>query len=131
MKRTVIQLYTIALAVIFVAGCGKKSEDMSPVQPGETVVFRDQVYKFSFKAPKSWVAESVPGATTAYYSTQGSEVRFQKFTEGDYGAKIEVGVREGVTKEQEVESFKKSIEGNITFKGPDPVTIDGQPGLKV
>ena len=131
MKFNSISIYIIALAAILLTSCGKKSEDMSAVKVDSTTVFRDQVYKFSFKAPKSWVVESVPGATTAYYSTQASEVRFQKFTEGDYGAKIEVGVREGVTKEQEVESFKKSIEGNITFKGPDPVTLDGQPALKV
>jgi hypothetical protein len=130
MKRSVIRLYAIVLAVVYLAGCGKKSEDMTPVQPGETVTFRDQVYKFSIKAPKSWVAESVPGATTGYYSTQGSEVRFQKFTEGDFGAKIEVGVRDGYTKEQSIDDFKKTFEG-ITFKGPDPVTIDNQPGLKI
>lgn len=103
---------------------------MSAVQPGETVVFRDQVFKFSFKAPKSWVAESVPGATTAYYSTQASEVRFQKFTEGDFGAKIEAGVRDGYTKEQAIEDFKKSFEG-VTFKGPEPATLDNTPALKI
>lgn len=131
MKRTAISIYIIVLAALTASGCGKKSEDMTPVPLGETTVFKDQVYKFSFKAPKAWVAESVPGATTGYYSSQGSEVRFQKFTEGDYGAKIEVGVREGVTKEQEIENFKKSIEGNITFKGPEPATLEGQPALKV
>jgi hypothetical protein len=130
MKRTVIQLYTIALAVIFFAGCGSKSEDMSPVKPGETVTFRDQVFKFTFKAPKAWVAESVPGVQTAYYSTQGSEVRFQKFTEGDYGGKIEVGARDGYTKEQWIEDFKKSFDG-ITFSAVTPVTVDNQPGLKI
>ncbi|MDP4221224.1 MAG: PsbP-related protein [Bacteroidota bacterium] len=130
MKRTSIYIYIIALTSVLAIGCGKKSEDMTPVQPGETTVFRDQVYKFSFKAPKSWVVESVPGATTAYYSSQGSEVRFQKFTEGDYGAKIEVGVRDGYTKEQAIEDFKKSFEG-ITFKGPEPATLENLPALKI
>src|SRR5690348_10086187 len=126
MEKRYIRIYIIALAAFFIASCGKKSEDMTPVQPGETTVFKDQVYKFSFKAPKAWVAESTPGATTAYYSSQGSEVRFQKFTEGEYGGKIEVGVRDVYTKEQAVEDFKKMFEG-ITFKGPEPATLDGQP----
>jgi hypothetical protein len=130
MKRTAISIYIIALAAFIAPGCGKKSEDMTPVQPGETTVFKDQVYKFSFKAPKAWVAESVPGATTGYYSSQGSEVRFQKFTEGDYGAKIEVGVRDGYTKEQAIEDFKKTFEG-VTFKGPEPATLENLPALKI
>src|SRR5579872_1015625 len=130
MKQFANYIYIIVLAMIILPGCGKKSEDMTPVQPGETVVFKDQVFKFSFKAPKSWIAESVPGATTAYYSTQGSEVRFQKFTEGDYGAKVEVGVINGKTKEQAVEDFKKTFEG-ITFTGPVPATLDNQPALKI
>jgi hypothetical protein len=131
MKRIAIFLNFIVLSAILFAGCGKKSEDMTPVQPGETVTFRDQVFKFSFKAPKSWVAESVPGVQTAYYSTQGSEVRFQKFSEGDFGAKIEVGARDGYSKEQWIDDFKKSVEGDITFKGPEPATLDNQPALKI
>src|SRR5690349_14572183 len=89
----------LCIALTIAAGCGKKSEDMTPVQPGETVTFRDMVYKFSFKAPKSWVAESQPGKQTSYFSTQGAETRFQKQTEGDYGAMIEVGSEEHKTKE--------------------------------
>ena len=130
MKQIANHIYIIALIAFFAVGCGHKSEDMTPVQPGETTVFKDQVYKFSFKAPKAWVAESVPGATTAYYSSQGSEVRFQKFTEGDYGAKIEVGVRDGYMKEQAIEDFKKSFEG-LTFKGPEPATLENMPALKI
>ncbi len=130
MKQIAIRIYIIILAGIFFAACGKKSEDMSPVQPGETVVFKDQVFKFSFKAPKSWVVESVPGAHTAYYSVQGAEVRFQKFTEGDFGAKIEVGSQDGSTKEQGVDDFKKSFEG-LTFKGPEPTTLENMPALKI
>src|SRR5437660_774196 len=97
----------LLLAAYSLLSCGKKSEDMTPVQPGETVTFRDQVFKFTFKAPKTWVAESVPGVQTAYYSSQDAETRFQKFTEGAYGAKIEVGARAGYTKEQWIEDFKK------------------------
>ena len=130
MEQFANRIYIIALIGIFISGCGKKSEDMALVQAGETTVFKDQVFKFSFKAPKSWVAESVPGAHTAYYSTQGSEVRFQKFSEGDYGAKIEVGAQDGSTKEQGVEDFKKTFEG-ITFTGPEPATLEGQPALKI
>jgi hypothetical protein len=130
MKQIAIRINIIILAGLFLASCGKKSEDMSPVQPGETVVFKDQVFKFSFKAPKSWVAESVPGAHTAYYSTQGSEVRFQKFTEGEYGAKIEVGAQDGSSKEQGIEDFKKSFEG-MTFTGPEPATLENLPALKI
>lgn len=130
MKQFAIRIYIIALASFSLASCGKKSEDMTPVQPGETVVFKDQVFKFSFKSPKSWVAESVPGDKTAYYSSQGSEVRFQKFTEGDYGAKIEVGARTEYTKEQAIEDFKKTFEG-VTFKGPEPATLENLPALKI
>ena len=130
MKRNVISIYIIGLAVILLSSCGKKSEDMSPVRVDSTMVFKDQVYKFSFKAPKSWVVESVPGATTSYYSSQGSEVRFQKFAEGEYGGKIEVGVRNGYTKEQAIEDFKKSFEG-VTFKGPEPATLENLPALKI
>ncbi|MEP7234004.1 MAG: PsbP-related protein [Ignavibacteriota bacterium] len=130
MTQLANRIFTIALLGIFISSCGTKSEDMAPVQPGETTVFKDQVFKFSFKAPKSWVAESVPGAHTAYYSTQGSEVRFQKFTEGDFGAKIEVGAQDGSSKEQGIEDFKKGFEG-ITFTGPEPATLEGKPALKI
>lgn len=130
MRPSAIRIYIILLTIVVSTGCGKKSEDMAPVQPGETTVFKDQVFKFSFKAPKAWVAESVPGATTSYYSSQGTEVRFQKFTEGEYGAKIEVGARDGYSKEAAIEDFKKGIEG-ITFKGPEPATLEGQPALKI
>jgi hypothetical protein len=121
---------------VFLSGCGKKTEDMTPVQPGQTVTFRDQVYKFSFKAPtKPWVAESVPGTATSYYSSQDAEGRFQKIyggksPEGEMGAKIEVGVLKGITKEQALEDFKKSFEG-IKFTGPEQATLENQPALKI
>ncbi len=129
LKRAILTLPLLALALL-VASCGKKTEDMAPVQPGETITFKDQVYKFSFKAPKAWVAESTPGKSTSYFSTQGSEVRFQKFTEGEFGAKVEVGVKDGMTKEAAVEDYKKSMEG-ITFSAAEPATLGGQPALKV
>ncbi len=128
MKASRLFLF-VALAFL-AASCGKKTEDMAPVQPGETVVFKDQVYKFSFKAPKTWVAESTPGNRTGYFSSQGAEVRFQKFTEGEYGAKIEVGVKEGETMEKAAESFKGSLEG-VNYTNPEPATLGGMPALKV
>lgn len=128
--KALFSRFLILSAFIIVAGCGKKSEDMAPVQPGETEIFKDQVYKFSYKAPKTWVAESTPGRQTSYYSSQGAEVRFQKFTEGDYGAKIEVGIKEGMSKEKAVEDFKDGIEG-ITFGETETTTLSGQPALKI
>ncbi|MBS1903753.1 MAG: hypothetical protein JSS75_08630 [Bacteroidetes bacterium] len=126
MKRFLI----LSLLAFVVASCGKKSEDMTPVQPGETVTFRDQVYKFTFKAPKAWVAESTPGQRTSYFSSQESEIRFQKFTEGAFGAMVEVGVKDGMTKEAAIDEFTKSMEG-ITFSKPEAATLGGQPALKV
>ncbi|HET9136571.1 MAG TPA: hypothetical protein VFO76_08035 [Candidatus Kapabacteria bacterium] len=128
-NRFSLLLIAIAIAV---SSCGKKSEDMTPVQPGETVTFKDQVYKFTFKAPKAWIAESTPGQRTSYYSSQGSEVRFQKFTEGDYGAKIEVGVKDPADPKQTLDEFKKNfiLEG-ATFTGPDQTTLGGQPAWKI
>lgn len=122
------------LALVFlsylVAGCGSKEEDMTPVQPGETEVFKDQVYKFSFKAPKNWVAESTPGTRTAYYSSQAAIVRFQKFTEGEYGAKIEAGAKEGTTAAHALADYKASIEG-LTFGADEQTTLGGEPAMKV
>jgi len=125
----------LALAALLLGGsllssCSKKEEDMTPVQPGETETYRDQVFKFSFKAPKNWIAESAPGTKTAYYSSQGAITRFSKFTEGDLGAKIEVGADRGKTKEQAIEDYKQSYSG-ITFGASEPSTLGGQPGLKI
>jgi hypothetical protein len=117
------------LAVVFIS-CGSKDEDMTPVQPGETEVFKDQVYKFSFKAPKNWVAESTPGVRTAYYSSQAAEVRFQKFTEGEFGAKIEVGVKEGSSTDASLADYKASIEG-LTFGNEEQTTLGGEPAKKI
>ena len=128
--KAIFSRFLILSALVVVAGCGKKSEDMAPVQPGETEIFKDQVYKFSYKAPKTWVAESTPGRQTAYFSSQGAEVRFQKFTEGDYGAKIEVGIKEGMSKEKAVEDFKGAMEG-ITYGATETTTLGGLPALKV
>jgi hypothetical protein len=130
MKRNSIILSIFALA-FFVASC-KKSEDMAPVQPGETVTFKDQVYKFMFKAPKAWIAESTPGVRTSYYSTQQSEVRFQKFTEGDYGAMIETGVKNPSTVADAMNEFKTNfiLEG-ATFTGPENVQIGNVTAQKI
>jgi hypothetical protein len=128
-KFRFLSLVFLGLAFLS-ASCGKKEEDMSPVQPGETEVFKDQVYKFSFKAPKKWVAESTPGTRTAYFSSQGAEVRFSKFTEGEYGAKIEVGVKNGSTKENALDEYKGSLEG-VNFGNPEQATLGGAPALKV
>jgi hypothetical protein len=135
MKRNSISIYIIALAAILISSCGKKSEDMSPVRMDSTIVFQDQVYKFSFRAPKSWAVESVPSTATSYYSSQGAEVRFQKIyggknPEGEMGAKIEVGVLKGITKEQAIEDFKKSFEG-IKFPAAEPAMLENQPALKI
>lgn len=102
---------------------------MTPVQPGETVAYKDLVYRFSFKAPKSWVVESVPGRNTTYYSTAATETRFQKFTEGDYGARVGVGVAEHSTKEKEAADFKPY--DNVSYSSLQPTTLAGQPAIKI
>ncbi len=122
--------FLLVLAVAMLASCSKKTEDMTPVQPGEMVTYKDLVYRFSFKAPKAWAAESVPGTKTTYYSSPSTETRFQKFTEGDYGARIEVGAMEHSSMEKEAASFKQSME-NITFTGPDSTTLGGMPAIKI
>ncbi len=135
MKQSTISIYIIALAAFTFISCGKKSEDMTPVQPGETIRFQDQAYKFSYKAPKAWAAESVPSTATSYYSDKASEVRFQKIyggktPEGEMGAKIEVGVLDGPTKEQAIEEFKKSFEG-MKFAANEATTLENQPAVKI
>ncbi len=134
MKKSISRIFPSFLLLIvtstLLVSCGKKEEDMTPVQPGEMVTYKDLVYRFSFKAPKNWVAESVPGQKTTYYSTPSTETRFQNFTEGDYGARIEVGAKEHASKEAEAASFKQSMD-NVTFTGPDPATLGGLPALKV
>ncbi|HET6401282.1 MAG TPA: hypothetical protein VFH95_07775 [Candidatus Kapabacteria bacterium] len=119
--------FILFLAVL--AGCAKK-EDMTPVQPGEMVTYTDLVFHFNFKAPKNWVAESVPGSKTTYYSTPSTETRFQNFTEGDMGARIEVGVFEHSTKEKAANDFKQSM-SNVTFTGPTPDSLGGLPALRI
>lgn len=115
-------------AALTLSSCSR-DEDMTPVQPGETVTYKDMVYKFSFKAPKAWVAESQPGKKTTYYTTQGAGTRFSKFTEGDYGARIEVGSEENTTPETVAESFKNQID-NVEFTGPKETTLGGKPAIR-
>jgi hypothetical protein len=122
--------FLLVFALAILASCSKKEEDMTPVQPGEMATYKDLVYRFSFKAPKAWVAESVPGTKTTYYSSPSTETRFQKFTEGDFGARIEVGAKEHSTKEMEAAAFKQSMD-NIAFTGPDSTTLGGMPAIKV
>jgi hypothetical protein len=121
------------LAVSFIS-CGSKEEDMTPVQPGETEVFKDQVYMFSFKAPKNWVAESTPGDRTSYYSSQAAEIAFQKVSEGGYegelGAKIEAGAKKGTTAEAALADYKANMEG-LTFGNTEQTTLGGVPARKV
>jgi hypothetical protein len=130
MTRKLSLRFFILVSLIALASCGKKEEDMTPVQPGETVTYKDLVYRFSFKAPKSWVVESVPGRNTIYYSSPATETRFQKFTEGDFGARAGVGVIEHSSKEKAAEDFKTSME-NINFAAPEATTLAGQPAIKV
>ena len=130
MKHKLLLPFVLFSVLFILASCAKKEEDMTPVQPGETVTYKDLVYRFSFKAPKSWVVESVPGRRTTYYSSAATETRFQKFTEGDYGARVEVGVVEHATKEKAASDFKQSME-NVNFTGPEPTTLAGQPAIKV
>ncbi len=120
----------ILFSLVTLASCGKKQEDMTPVQPGETVTYKDLIYRFSFKAPKSWVVESVPGRNTMYFSTPAAETRFQKFTEGDLGARVGAGAAEHSTKEKAAEEFRTSMDG-VTFTTPEATTLGGQPALKV
>jgi hypothetical protein len=130
MKHKLLVSFALFVSLLSLASCAKKEEDMTPVQPGETVAYKDLVYRFSFKAPKSWVVESVPGRNTIYYSTAATETRFQKFTEGDYGARVGVGVIEHETKEKAADDFKQSME-NVNFTNPEPATLGGQPAIKV
>jgi hypothetical protein len=103
---------------------------MTPVNPGETRTYKDNVVNFSFKAPKAWVVEPVPSKSTFAYSTAAAETRFQKFTEGDYGARVGVGVVEGQTKEQAADQFKQSMD-NVNFGGPENTTLGGLPAVKI
>jgi hypothetical protein len=128
--KTLQRFSVIVLLALLYVGCGSKEEDMTPVQPGETEIFKDQVYKFSFKAPKNWVAESTPGVRTAYYSSQAAETRFQKFTEGEFGGKIEVGAKEGSTTDMALADFKASIEG-LVFGNEEATTLGGAPAKKI
>lgn len=134
LKRTfstrVTSLILIAVAVGALSSCGKKEEDMTPVNPGETRAYKDNVLNFSFKAPKAWVVEPVPGKSTFAYSSAATETRFQKFTEGDYGARVGVGAIEGSTKEQAVDLFKQSME-NVNYGNAETTTLGGLPAVKV
>ena len=130
MAQKLSRYFLMLIALVTLASCAKKEEDMTPVQPGETVTYKDLVYRFSFKAPKSWVVESVPGRNTIYYSSAATETRFQKFTEGDFGARVGAGVIEHMTKEKAADDFKQSME-NVNFTAPEATTLGGQPALKV
>ena len=125
-----ISLTLVVLLMAALASCSKKEENMTPVQPGEMVTYTDLVFHFSFKAPKTWAVESVPGSRTTYYSSPSTETRFQNFTEGDMGARIEVGATEHSTKEKAAADFKQSM-GNVNFTGPTPDTLGGLPALRV
>ncbi|MFI5201658.1 MAG: hypothetical protein ACHQNE_04680 [Candidatus Kapaibacterium sp.] len=121
----------LLLAIASTVGCTKK-EDMTPVQPGEMVTYTDLGLHFSFKAPKSWMAESTPGVRTTYYSTPSTETRFQNLNsnEGDLGARVEVGAKEHSTKEKEAAAFQQSY-GGVTFTGPTPDTLGGLPAIRL
>jgi hypothetical protein len=129
MKQKIPLFFTVFIALIAIASCSKKEEDMTPVQPGEMVTYKDLVYRFSYKAPKAWAVESVPGKKTSYYSSPSTETRFQNFSEGDFGARIEVGAMEHSTKEKEAASFKPY--DNVTYGNPEPTTLGGLPALKI
>src|ERR1035441_6482184 len=109
MKQKFFQNLLILVSIAALASCAGKQEDMTPVQPGEMVTYKDLIYRFSFKAPKLWAVESTPGVKTTYYSSPATETRFQKFTEGDFGARIEVGAMEHSTKEKAAADFKQSM----------------------
>ena len=126
--RRKFSLLAVLLLAISISSCSR-DEDMTPVQPGKTVTYRDMVYNFSFKAPEAWVVESQPGKRTTYYTTQGAGTRFTKFTEGDYGARIEVGSEENTSKETAADIFKNSIE-NVEFTGPKETTLGGKPAVR-
>ncbi len=121
----------LVLAIAVLAGCAKK-EDMTPVQPGEMVTYTDLALHFSFKAPKSWMAESTPGDQTTYYSTPSTETRFQNLNsnEGDLGARVQVGAKEHSTKEAAAAEFQQGY-GGITFTGPTPDTLGGLPAIRL
>jgi len=119
----------LVLLSIF-SSCSKKSEDLTPVSPGETVTYKDDGRKFSFKAPKSWSAVSQPGVKTSYFSSMGAQQRFSTFSDGDYGARIQVGVDSGKSAAEDAAAFRTSIDG-VTFGSPEPTTLGGQPALKV
>ena len=127
--RSKFSFVALLVAAVFTLSSCSRDEDMTPVQPGETVTYKDMVYKFSFKAPKAWVVESQPGKRTTYYTTQGAGTRFTKFTEGDYGARVEVGSEENTTMETAAESFKNQIE-NVLFDGPKQTTLGGKPAIR-
>ncbi len=129
MKQKFSLALTIVVSILSLASCAKKDEDMTPMQPGEMATYKDLVYRFTFKAPKAWSVESVPGSKTTYYSSPSTETRFQNFTEGDFGARIETGAMEHTTKEKEAANFKPY--DNVTYGTPEPGTLGGLPALKV
>lgn len=134
LKRSLSQRLTLALLIVvtigLIGGCAKKEEDMTPVNPGETRTYKDNVVNFSFKAPKAWVVEPVPSKSTFAYSTAAAETRFQKFTEGDYGARVGVGAIDGQTKEMALDQFKQSME-NVNYGSPKNTTLGGLPAVKI
>ncbi len=123
-------LLLAAATLIFLSSCAKKSEDLTPVSPGETITYKDDARKFSFKAPKAWVAESQPGAKTSYFSTTGTQERFSNYSSGDYGARIQVGVDSGKTANEMADAFKSSMDG-VTFGNAESATLGGQPAVKI
>jgi hypothetical protein len=129
MKQKFFNNLLIIVSLAVIASCSGKQEDMTPVQPGEMVTYKDLLYHFSFKAPKLWAVESVPGTKTTYYSSPSTETRFQSMKEGDFGAKIEVGVDTNTSKEQEAANFKPY--DGVNYSAPEPTTLGGQPALKV
>ena len=130
MKQKFSLAFLLTISLLALASCSKKEEDMTPVQPGEMVLRKETSSIAGFKAPKAWVAESVPGTKTSYYSSPSTETRYQKFTEGDFGAHRSGSGKGHSTKELEAAAFKQRMD-NITFSGQYTTTLGGMPAIKV
>ncbi len=108
--RTII---TALIAMIVVAGCGKKVE---VAEIAEWDTYQDPYYRISFSHPKGWVANAEGGIVKVYSSQAAAEKFFDPYSSKPDGVELTVG-RERMdtlkTIEAYVEAFKqeKSAQG--------------------
>ena len=120
------------LAIVFLAGCGKKIE---PVSIAEWEQYQDPYYRMTFSYPKGWTVNAEGSVFKVYSSQEAAEKYFDPYSNKQDGIELIVG-RQKLDTMKTIENYmagfkEQKVASQFLVRTVEPKRLEGHDGMMI